>query len=121
MNNDLCYFSLQPVCMCENKSARATIRMINKYLRVIRMLPSFLPSFLNPVAKFLVSDGRDIVDSGIGLSYRPATQHRLESRYDNSMPESTKSPQSGIKNLASDDHHNYLHKYSKRSLGINYS
>ncbi len=32
-----------------------------------------------PVAKFLVSDwGMDIVDSGTGLSYRPARLHRLE-------------------------------------------
>ncbi len=38
------------------------------------------------VAKFIVSDWGNKVDSGIGLSYRPATLHRLAGRYDNPMP-----------------------------------
>ncbi len=32
------------------------------------------------VAKFIVSDGGDKVDSGIGLSYRSANLHKPESR-----------------------------------------
>ncbi len=35
-----------------------------------------------PVAKFIVPDWGDKVDSGIGLSYRPARQHLLAGRYD---------------------------------------
>jgi hypothetical protein len=52
-----------------------------------------------PEAQFLVSDSGDIVDSGIGLSYRPAGISSLAGRYDNPMPESTISPQSGTKNI----------------------
>ncbi len=45
------------------------------------------------VAKFIVPDWGDKVDSGIGLSYRPARRlHRLAGRYDHPMPESTLSP-----------------------------
>ncbi len=40
------------------------------------------------VAKFLVPDRRDKVDSGIGLSYRPPRLHKLAGRYLNPMPES---------------------------------
>jgi hypothetical protein len=41
------------------------------------------------VAKFLVPDWRDIVDSGIGLlSYLPDRLYRQAGRYDNPMPES---------------------------------
>jgi hypothetical protein len=35
------------------------------------------------VAKFLVPDWGEIVDSGIGLSYRQARLHVLAGRYDN--------------------------------------
>ncbi len=42
-----------------------------------------------------------IVDSGIELSYRPASLYSLSGRYDNPMPESTVSLQSGTRNLAS--------------------
>ncbi len=45
-----------------------------------------------PVAEFLVPDWGDLVDSGKGLSYRPARIHRLAGRYDNPMPVSTLSP-----------------------------
>jgi hypothetical protein len=38
--------------------------------------------------------------ASIGLSYQPARLHRLVRRYDNPMPESTLSPQSGTINLA---------------------
>ncbi len=41
-----------------------------------------------------------VVDSGIRLSYRPASLCSLADRYDNSMPEPI-IPQSGTKNLAS--------------------
>ena len=43
----------------------------------------------------------DVVDSGIGLSYRSASLSSLTGRYDKPMLESTISPLSGIKNLAS--------------------
>jgi hypothetical protein len=43
----------------------------------------------NPVAKFLVPDWEDKVNSGIGLSCRPARLHRLAGRYNNSMQKST--------------------------------
>ncbi len=42
----------------------------------------------------------DIVDSGIGFSYRPASLCSLAGRYDNPMPESTVCPQSGTTKLA---------------------
>jgi hypothetical protein len=42
----------------------------------------------------------DIVDSDKGLSYRPASLCSQAGLYDNSMPESTLSPQSGTMNLA---------------------
>ncbi len=43
-----------------------------------------------PVAKFIVPDWGDKVDSGIGLAYLPATARlpRLAGRYDNLVPES---------------------------------
>jgi hypothetical protein len=43
-----------------------------------------------PVAKFIVPYWGDKVDSGIGLSYLPATARlpRLAGRYDNLVPES---------------------------------
>ncbi len=44
-----------------------------------------------PVAKCIVPE-EDIVDSGLGLSYRPASLCSLTGRYDNPMPESTLSP-----------------------------
>jgi hypothetical protein len=42
----------------------------------------------------------DIVDSGMGCSYRPARLLRMAGQYDNPMPESTISPESVTKNLA---------------------
>ncbi len=48
----------------------------------------------------------DIVDSGIGLSNRPASLCNLAGRYDNPMPESTLSSQSGTMNLATAFHPN---------------
>ncbi len=47
----------------------------------------FRNSFLT-VAKFIVPDVGDKVNSGVGLSYRPARLRRLAGRYDNPMPES---------------------------------
>ncbi len=41
-----------------------------------------------------------VVDSGIVLSYQTGKQHRLADQYNQPMPESTTSPQSGTKNLA---------------------
>jgi hypothetical protein len=53
------------------------------------------------VAKFIVPDWEDIVDTGVGLSYWHARLHRLAGRYDNPMTESTMYiTQSGIMNLA---------------------
>jgi hypothetical protein len=39
----------------------------------------------------------DIIDSGIGLSHRPARLHRLAGRYDNPMPESAIFPSRGLR------------------------
>ncbi len=51
--------------------------------------------WLGPVAKFLVPDWGDIVDSsGIGL-FRPARLHRLAVRYNNPLIESTMSSSQG--------------------------
>jgi hypothetical protein len=52
----------------------------------------------NSVATFLVPDWGDKVNSGIGLSYRPAMLHRLAGRYDNPMPVNY-IPQSGTMNF----------------------
>jgi hypothetical protein len=49
-----------------------------------------------PVAEFLDPGWGDKVNSGIGLSYRPAKPGSLAGRYDNYMPKSTLSPQSVI-------------------------
>jgi hypothetical protein len=54
-------------------------------------------------AKFIVSDWGNNVDSGIGLSYRPARKHWFAGRYDNPMPEPTIFRQSGTMNLATDE------------------
>ncbi len=54
----------------------------------------------NPVTNFIVPYFGDKVDSGIGLSYRPAKLHRLAGRYDNPMPESTISPIQELMNVA---------------------
>jgi hypothetical protein len=53
------------------------------------------------VAKFIVPDWGDKVDSGIGLSYRPARLHRLAARYD-TIPHAGVNHflQSGTMNLA---------------------
>ncbi len=53
-----------------------------------------------PVAKFIVPALGDTVDTGIGMSYRPASQCSLAGRYDKPLPELTLSPQSGTMNLA---------------------
>ncbi len=50
---------------------------------------------MDPVIKFIVPDWGDKVSSGIGLAYRPARLHRLAGRYDNPVPESSKSPGKG--------------------------
>ncbi len=51
----------------------------------------------------------DIVDSGIGLSYRPAIVHRLVGRYDNPKPESTIFPSQGQRIwLRNSEHHKVL-------------
>jgi hypothetical protein len=55
----------------------------------------------SPVAKFIVPVLGDIVDSGIGLSYRPASLcNPLAGRYNNPMPELILSPPSVTMNLA---------------------
>jgi len=60
-------------------------------------LSVFPSSDLESEAKFLVPDRGDVVDSSIGLSYRPARLHMLAGRYDNPMPESTISPSQGLR------------------------
>jgi hypothetical protein len=49
-----------------------------------------------PVAKFIVSDWGNKVNSGIGLSYRPARPHMLAGLYDYPTPESTIFPSQGL-------------------------
>ncbi len=49
------------------------------------------------IAKILSPWLGDIVDSGIGLSCRPASLCSLADRYDNPMPESTISPRQGLR------------------------
>ncbi len=53
-----------------------------------------------PEAKFLIPDWGDIVDSALGLSYRPAILCSLTGRYDNPMPEGRLYPPPGTKNLS---------------------
>jgi len=52
-----------------------------------------------PVAKFIVPDGGDKVDSGVGLSHRPTRLHRLAGRYENLMARVNYIPQSVTENL----------------------
>ncbi len=48
---------------------------------------------VNSIAKFIIPDWGDKVDSGKGLAYLPARLHyRLAGRYDTPMPKSTISP-----------------------------
>ncbi len=54
----------------------------------------------NPVAKFIDPWLEDKVNSGIELSYRPASHSSLTGRYDNPVPELTLSPQSVSMNSA---------------------
>ncbi len=53
-------------------------------------------NIIRSVAEFIDSDWEDKVNSGVGLSYRAARLHGQAGLYDNSMPELTLSPQSGI-------------------------
>jgi hypothetical protein len=54
-------------------------------------------SAIHVVAKFIAPEYTGyIVDSGIGLMYKPASLCSLAGRHDNPMPKSTLSPQSGI-------------------------
>jgi len=66
-----------------------------------------------PVAKLLVPEWEDIVDSGIGLSYRPARLHRLSGRYVN-LCQTRLYPQPGTKGLASVPLFDYKYRYSTR-------
>jgi hypothetical protein len=52
-----------------------------------------------PVSEFIDPSLGEKVNSGIGLSYRPARIHGLAGRYDNPMPELTLSPQLESMNL----------------------
>ncbi len=51
------------------------------------------------IAKFIVPDSGNNVDSGIRSSNQPASLCSLASRYDSPLPELTLSPQTGTKNL----------------------
>jgi hypothetical protein len=69
------------------------------------MYSIFFLMFLNidttyPVAEFIDPDWGDKVNSGTGLSYRPARRHGLAGRYDKPKPELTLSPSHGSKNSA---------------------
>ncbi len=64
-----------------------------------------LSMYISPVAKFIVPNWGDKVDSCCkGLSYRPARLHKLAGQYDNLNPESTLSPWSGTMNVATGLH-----------------
>ncbi len=52
---------------------------------------------MSPVAKFIVLDKRDKVNSGIGLSYWLARIHRMEGWYDNPISH-CKEPMPKIRN-----------------------
>ncbi len=67
---------------------------------LLLLISPFYKNIPAPVAKFVVPEWEYIVDSGIGLSYRPASLCSLADRLDNPMPESTLSAKSGTKNLA---------------------
>jgi hypothetical protein len=54
----------------------------------------------NPLAKFIVPDWEDVVDSVIGLSYRPVRLYSLAGRYNNPNVAVYYIPQSGTMNLA---------------------
>jgi hypothetical protein len=73
------------------------IKSSNMHWYSIAPAPNFVGDCT--IDKFLVRDGRDLVDSGIGLSYRPV---RLVGWYYNPMPcRVDYVPHSGTKNLAS--------------------
>jgi hypothetical protein len=55
--------------------------ILNKNLFISPSVP------IRPVAKFIVPDREDKVDSGIGMSHRPASICRLPGLYNNPMPE----------------------------------
>ncbi len=52
------------------------------------------------MAEFIDPDWGDKVNSGIGLSYRPARPHGLAGQYENPLLESTLSPSQGSMNSA---------------------
>jgi hypothetical protein len=56
---------------------------------LLLLISPFYKNIPAPEAKFIVPEWGDIVDSGIGLSYRPASLCSLADRLDNPMPEST--------------------------------
>jgi hypothetical protein len=72
----------------------------NKLVTTTNMLTVQRRPSIYSVAKFIVPDWEDKVNSGIGLSYRQARLHRLAGQYDNPKPESTLFPHSGTMNLA---------------------
>jgi hypothetical protein len=82
-------------------------RKINKMKTLVTgMLSRALgkPYKCRPVATFIVPDQGDKVDSGLRLSYWPASLCSLAGRYDSPLQqESTLSPQLGTMNLATGD------------------
>jgi hypothetical protein len=70
--------------------------------RNFKQEPVYFTIIIRPVTIFIVHDREDKVDSNIGMSYRPASLCRLPGRYNNPMPESTLSSQSGTMNLTAD-------------------
>jgi hypothetical protein len=71
-----------------------------------------------PLAKFLVPDWRDIVGSGIELSYRHARLHMLAGRYDNPMPELTISPSQGPRIRPQTPRWKFCHMYIYNGNGL---
>jgi hypothetical protein len=69
------------------------------YILSLRIHNSFTaPSISLPEAEFIDPWLGDKVNSGIGLSYRPASPWSLSGRYNNPMQEVALSPQSGSMN-----------------------
>jgi hypothetical protein len=73
------------------------------------------------VAEFIDPDWGDNVNSGIGLSYRPARLHGLPARYDNPMPELTSSPSHGSIEFVHCTHLLKHTEYSQNMWGISVS
>ncbi len=79
---------------------QAKVQMQNKVPSKFKIVYYIWLTPWTPETEFIDPDWGDKVNSGIGLSYRPARLHWLADRYDNPMPELTLSPSHGSVNSA---------------------